>query len=108
MRLGSCWASPSDGHRAGHPPEHLAHIFERYWQGDKRDRRGAGLGLAICKGLVEAHGGRIWAESQVGRGSTFSFALPIAAANDDTPPWARGQPVAPRELTRCPPAAARG
>jgi PAS domain S-box-containing protein len=64
----------------GIPPEHLPHLFDRYWQGDKRDRRGAGLGLAICKGLVEAHGGRVWAESQLGQGSTFSFILPIAAA----------------------------
>jgi PAS domain S-box-containing protein len=69
----------------GISPEHLGHVFDRYWQGDKRDRRGAGLGLAICKGLVEAHGGRIWAESQLGRGSIFSFSLPIAAANEDTP-----------------------
>lgn len=69
----------------GISPEHLGHVFDRYWQGDKRDRRGAGLGLAICKGLVEAHGGRIWAESQLGRGSVFSFTVPIAAANEDTP-----------------------
>jgi len=61
----------------GIPPEQLAHVFDRYWQGDKRDRRGAGLGLAICEGFVRAHGGRIWAESQPGQGSTFSFALPV-------------------------------
>jgi signal transduction histidine kinase len=69
----------------GIPPEHLDHLFDRYWQGNKHDRRGAGLGLAISKGLVEAHGGRIWVESQLGRGSTFCFALPIAATSDAPP-----------------------
>jgi signal transduction histidine kinase len=56
----------------------LAHVFERYWQGHGR-RRGRGLGLAISKAIVEAHGGSIRAESELGRGSTFSFALPKVA-----------------------------
>jgi signal transduction histidine kinase len=64
----------------GIPQEHLPHIFDRYWQADRQDRRGAGLGLAICKGFVEAHGGRIWAESQAGKGSTFFFTVPTLLA----------------------------
>jgi PAS domain S-box-containing protein len=63
----------------GIAPEHLAHLFDRFWQAKRADRRGAGLGLAIAKGIVEAHGGRIWAESVVGHGSEFSIALPVLA-----------------------------
>jgi signal transduction histidine kinase len=60
----------------GIPPEQLPYIFDRYWQAKDSASRGAGLGLAIAKGLVEAHGGRIWAESTAGQGSTFFFSLP--------------------------------
>jgi len=62
----------------GMPPDQLAHVFDRFWQASRTDRRGAGLGLAIAKGIVEAHHGRIWAESEVGMGSRFVFTLPIA------------------------------
>ena len=61
----------------GIPSESLTHLFDRFWQARKGDRRGVGLGLAITKGIVEAHGGRVWVESTVGAGSTFSFALPV-------------------------------
>jgi PAS domain S-box-containing protein len=63
----------------GIPPDELPHIFERYWQGahSRQIGRGAGLGLTIAKGIVEAHHGRIWAESEVGKGSTFCFTLPV-------------------------------
>jgi DNA-binding response OmpR family regulator len=64
----------------GIAPEHLAHIFEEFRQVDgstKRRHGGVGLGLSIGRRLVELHGGRIWVESQVGRGSTFYFSLPI-------------------------------
>jgi signal transduction histidine kinase len=60
----------------GIPPAHLEHLFERFWQARQSDNRGVGLGLAIAKGLVEAHGGRISVQSTVGAGSTFSFTLP--------------------------------
>lgn len=61
---------------AGIPAEHLPHVFERFWRAEDSERRGAGLGLAIAKGIVEAHGGRIGVESAVGKGSTFYFTLP--------------------------------
>lgn len=65
---------------AGIPPEDLPNVFTRYWHARRQaDRRGSGLGLAIARGIVDAHGGRIWADSTVGGGSTFSFALPVAA-----------------------------
>ena len=60
--------------------EDLERVFDRMYRIEQRltpDIKGVGLGLAICKGLVEAHGGRIWAESKVGRGSTFYFTLPL-------------------------------
>jgi PAS domain S-box-containing protein len=62
----------------GIPPCHLPHVFDRFWQAQKMGRMGTGLGLSITKGIVEAHGGRCWAESQVGVGSTFIFTLPFA------------------------------
>jgi PAS domain S-box-containing protein len=63
----------------GIPPEQVPHIFGRFWQARSSDHRGIGLGLAIAKGIVEAHRGRIWVESQVGVGSTFYFTLPTTA-----------------------------
>lgn len=60
----------------GIPSEQLPHLFERYWRGEGQKREGTGLGLFIAKGIVEAHGGRIWVESEVGVGSTFIFTLP--------------------------------
>ena len=62
----------------GITPEVMKGLFERFWQAKVTDRRGIGLGLAICKGIVEAHGGRIWCESQVGHGTRFTFTLPVA------------------------------
>jgi two-component system, OmpR family, sensor histidine kinase BaeS len=67
----------------GIPPEHLQHIFDRFYRVDKSRSRnsggGSGIGLTISRALVEAHGGRIWAESAgEGQGSTFLFTLPVA------------------------------
>jgi signal transduction histidine kinase len=62
----------------GISPEDQARLFDRFWQVKRRDRKGgAGLGLSIVKGLVEAHGGRVWVESREGKGATFFFSLPL-------------------------------
>jgi two-component system, sensor histidine kinase and response regulator len=65
----------------GIPPEELSLLFERFYQSTAtpRDQQGLGLGLDICRGLVELHGGRIWAESELGKGSAFHFTLPLEA-----------------------------
>ena len=60
---------------AGIDAEHLPHLFDRFWQAHRTRRGGAGLGLAITQGIVEAHGGRIWVRSAPGEGSTFFFTL---------------------------------
>ena len=62
----------------GIPPAELPHIFNRFWQGDRASRPGAGLGLAICKGIVEAHNGCIRVESTVGAGTTVHVTIPCA------------------------------
>jgi len=61
----------------GIPPSDLPHIFERFWQIDNHARRGLGLGLYICKTIVEGHGGTIAAESELGKGTTIRFTLPM-------------------------------
>lgn len=62
----------------GIPGDRLEKIFDRFFRSDSKDRRGLGLGLHIAKSIVEQHGGKIWAESTPGRGSTFFFTLPLA------------------------------
>lgn len=69
------------------PPEHLPHIFEKFYRGEQarqRDRdgyRGAGLGLAIARGFIEAHQGKIWVESNANKGTCFGFTIPLAQAS---------------------------
>jgi signal transduction histidine kinase len=62
----------------GIPKENLAHIFTRYWQAQRTERMGAGLGLPIARGIVEAHGGEIRVESELGEGTRFTFTIPRA------------------------------
>jgi PAS domain S-box-containing protein len=59
----------------------LPRVFDRFWQAQKAGRHGAGLGLPIVKGIVEAHGGRVWVESSPGLGTTFYFTIPTAAGS---------------------------
>jgi len=72
---GGCRISVSDTGK-GIPPADLGRIFDRFHQAAGGDHRGLGLGLYISKAIVDAHGGYIWASSEPGRGSTFSFTLP--------------------------------
>ena len=62
----------------GLPPGQLEHVFERFWQVRETAKQGTGLGLAIAKAVIDGHQGRIWAESEVGRGSKFFFSIPKA------------------------------
>jgi signal transduction histidine kinase len=70
---------------SGIAPENLPRVFDRFWQATSTDRQGAGLGLPITKGIVEAHGGRIWVESTPSRGTTFSFTIPEATPEQGRP-----------------------
>jgi signal transduction histidine kinase/ActR/RegA family two-component response regulator len=68
----------------GVDPALLPHLFERYSQATATSRRGRGLGLYICKGIIEAHAGRIWAQSDPSKGLTVFFTLPRAAGAQPT------------------------
>jgi two-component system phosphate regulon sensor histidine kinase PhoR len=70
----------------GIPKEELSRVFERFYKGDKaRTGEGTGMGLAIAKHVVEAHGGNIWVESEEDKGSTFSFSLPLQPSSGQEP-----------------------
>ena len=83
----------------GIPPEHLPFVFERFYRADParaREDGGTGIGLAIVRSIVESHGGRIHAESEVGRGTTFGFDLPVA------PQWTERPTASTRQGRRVP------
>ena len=61
---------------SGISEEDLPHIWERYYKG-RHSETGTGLGLFICKFIIESHGGRIWVESEPGKGTAFIFTLPV-------------------------------
>ncbi|HEX8394775.1 MAG TPA: ATP-binding protein [Longimicrobium sp.] len=91
-------------HGRGIPQDRREAIFERFQQVDSSDARekgGTGLGLAICRSIVNQHGGRIWVESEMGKGSTFSFTLP----GQTSPPGQSAPPAPPAEA---PPEEERG
>jgi signal transduction histidine kinase len=75
---GEAWFAVADT-GIGIAPEHQPYVFDRFRQ-VAGDRRGVGLGLPIARGIVEAHGGRIWLESEPGVGTTVRFTLPAAGA----------------------------
>jgi two-component system sensor histidine kinase KdpD len=90
----------------GIPPEGLERVFERFYRVENeiiQSVRGAGLGLAVCQGIVEAHGGRIWVESTLGVGSTFYFTLPVLSKVEgpvgagQSPDGSTGSPQRPVE-----------
>ena len=61
----------------GIPAKDLPRLFDRYFRGGEARGPGLGLGLAITQAIVEGHGGRVWVESELGKGSTFSFTIPL-------------------------------
>jgi signal transduction histidine kinase len=79
---------------SGIPSDDVPRVFDRFWQARRAERRGAGLGLPIVKGIVEAHGGRVWLESTPGLGSTFFFTIPTVARVEQGLPDASVSPRA--------------
>jgi PAS domain S-box-containing protein len=64
----------------GIPPDELPRVFDRFWQSKRTNRSGAGLGLAIARGLIQAHGGTIWIESTLHEGTAVHFSLPVGGS----------------------------
>jgi signal transduction histidine kinase len=70
-------------HGAGIPQEYQSMVFDRFNQLASKNgqRKGSGLGLCICRGIIESHGGRIWVDSETGKGTCFSFTLPLSQSS---------------------------
>ena len=100
------FAVADDG--VGIAPDALAHVFDPFWQATARSGRlGAGLGLPITRGIVEAHGGRIWVESTLGAGSRFSFTVPAAPTPEPPPAVTHPRSESRRRRDRARPARQR-
>ena len=77
QREGAFWHFYCRDNGVGIPPEHYERIFEPFKRLHGHEIPGSGIGLALCRKIVERYGGRIWVESVVGEGSTFQFTLPV-------------------------------
>lgn len=69
----------------GIKPEHMPHLFDRFWKHETLQKKGTGLGLFIAKGIVDAHGRRMWVESELGKGAAFYFTLALDAQSEGVP-----------------------
>ena len=85
-RRRGAWSTVAD-RGPGCRPEESEKIFEKFHRGGARGAGGVGLGLTICRGIVKAHGGRLWVDSREGGGAAFRFTLPI----DRRPPHIRAR-----------------